>query len=122
MTASACPLPRVNRPCDECPWRVDARPGRFSEERWTALLETSADPRLGSADMRAPMFACHKTVEGRDRACAGWLAVEGAGHVGIRLAVFTGRLHAAALSPGADWPALHDNIRTAAAHDLGRVL
>ncbi len=68
--------------------------------------------------MNSPMFACHKTSEGRDRACAGWLAVEGGGHIGIRLAVLTGRLDAAALRPDAGWPALHDSIRAAAVHDL----
>lgn len=58
--------------------------------------------------MGAPMFACHKSREGRDLACAGWLAVEGHGHVGVRLAVAHGQLRPDALSPGAGWPELYD--------------
>lgn len=111
-------LSRVKRPCDECPWRADARPGRFTEERWTALLDT-ADTGRGSAPLGAPIFACHKTDEGRDRTCAGWLAVEGAGHVGIRLHVVAGSLPADALRPGDGWPELHPSIAAAAEHDLG---
>lgn len=112
-------LPRVHRPCDECPWRRTAEPGRFTEERWRALLPTGRDPERGSAPLGAPIFACHKTDEGRDRTCAGWLAAEGANHVGMRLAVVTGRLPADALEPGPGWPALFDTVREAAEHDLG---
>ncbi|WP_236746029.1 DUF6283 family protein [Mycobacteroides abscessus] len=54
----------------------------------------------------APIFACHKSEPGRDRACAGWLAVVGVEHLGIRLAVTLGRLPARMLRPGADWPDL----------------
>ncbi len=112
-------LPRVRRPCDECPWLKTAEPGRFTAERWASLLESSHDPDKGSALLGAPLFACHKTAEGRDRACAGWLAVEGSGHVSIRLAVLDGRLPAEALEPGAGWPPLFETVREAAAHDLG---
>lgn len=112
-------LPRINRPCDECPWKVDAVPGRFTEERWRSLQETAHHPRRGSAPMHAPIFACHKTDQGRDRTCAGWLAQEGGGHVGIRIAVAQGRLPGEALQPGPDWPTLHATIAHAAAHDLG---
>lgn len=112
-------LPRIKRPCSECPWKLDAVPGRFTEERWRSLQETAHHPRRGSAEMHAPIFACHRTGEGRDRACAGWLAQEGAGHVGIRIATYSGRLSIEALSPGKDWPPLHATLAEAAAHDLG---
>lgn len=111
-------LSYVKRPCDECPWRVDAQPGRFTQERWTCLTET-ADTGKGSAELGSPIFACHKTQEGKDRACAGWLAQEGAGHVGVRAAVVFGRLPAEALSAKLDWPVLHKTLLDAAAHDLG---
>lgn len=64
-----------------------------------------------------PLFACHKTEEGRERACAGWLAVEGVNHVTVRLAVAQGALDPAALSPGPDWPALHPDFASTEAHD-----
>jgi hypothetical protein len=56
------------------------------------------------------MFACHKTAEGREIACAGWLAVEGVNHVGVRLAVAQDRCDADALTPDPNWPALYDSF------------
>jgi hypothetical protein len=52
------------------------------------------------------MFACHKTAEAKEIACAGWLAVAGWEHLGVRLAVITARLPRDALNPGDDWPDL----------------
>lgn len=111
-------LPRVHRPCDACPWRTTATPGRFTSERWRALRETSYDRHRGSAEMGAPLFACHKTDAGRDRVCAGWLAQEGVNHIGIRLHVLSGDLPAEALEPGEDWPPLFQTLAEAAEHDL----
>lgn len=105
-------LPRSPRPCageQPCPWRRDAPPGQFPPERYEALAATSRRPDAhGEADapLGAPMFACHKSPAGRERVCAGWLAVEGWGHLGVRVAVLTGQLDACALRPGAGWPAL----------------
>jgi hypothetical protein len=116
-----CPLPRMSRPCggpQPCPWRRDAPPGQFPPERWQALRATSRRPDgHGSADapLGFPMFACHATHEGADRVCAGWLAVEGWGHLGIRLAVLTGALPESALAPGVDWPPLHGSYEELAA-------
>lgn len=104
---TACRLRRALRPCGECPWRRDQPAGRFPPERYEELRGTSATP-AGSAPLGAPMFACHKTAEGREIACAGWLAVEGHGHVGVRLAVATGRLDPVALTPAPGWPGLYD--------------
>lgn len=102
------------KPCAECPWRRDQPAGRFPAERYEAMRGTSAD-RDGSAPLGAPLFACHKTREDAQVACAGWLAVEGHGHVGVRLAVATGRLDPVALHPGSDWPALYDSYDELAA-------
>lgn len=66
--------------------------------------------------MGAPLFACHKTQEGRDAICAGWLAVEGYGNLGARLLGFTGRLPAEAFRPGGDWPELYGSYDEMAAH------
>jgi sulfite reductase beta subunit-like hemoprotein len=93
-------FPHVRRPCDECPWRRDAKPGRFPAGRYEALRET-VEQRLGS-----PIFACHKTPDGKERACAGWLATVGHRSIPVRLAVSAGRLDPAALEPGPGWPPL----------------
>jgi hypothetical protein len=61
------------------------------------------------------LFACHKSVEGRDQACAGWLAAVGHRHLGVRLAVATGRLPGSVLTPGDDWPPLFDTYQEMAA-------
>lgn len=98
-------LPHCLRPCRNCPWRRDSPAAEFPVERYAALRATSGQPG-NEAGLRAPLFACHKTSPGRDRACAGWLAVAGADHLGIRLAVALGRLPASVLRPGHDWPAL----------------
>ncbi|RCG18250.1 hypothetical protein DQ384_39205 [Sphaerisporangium album] len=72
------------------------------------------------------MFACHQGAPGHpgtNVACAGWLAVEGTGHVAVRLAVSHGRLPVSALSPGPNWPDLYDSYQEMAdanaAHEEG---
>lgn len=107
-------LRHPQRPCSECPWRRDQPLGRFEASRYEELRDTSAGP-AGSAPLGAPMFACHKSHEGADLACAGWLAVEGHGHVAVRLAVAQGRLDADALAAGHDWPQLYDSYEQMAA-------
>jgi hypothetical protein len=98
-------FPRVHRPCDECPWRRDTLPGKFPACRYDALRETAG--RAGAeAPLGAPMFACHKSPEGGERACAGWLAVVGYEHLGVRVALARGRLDPAAMQPGDGWPDL----------------
>lgn len=63
--------------------------------------------------MDAPVMACHKDQPGTAhplRLCAGWLAVVGPHHLGVRMAVLTGELPAQALQPGDDWPELHESL------------
>jgi len=99
---------RKNGPCGECPWRKDVEPGKFPAERYDALRGTSEqiEPTCASDISNQGMFACHMTHEGREQACAGWLAVAAHNHIGVRLAVATGRLPAQVLGPGEDWPEL----------------
>lgn len=98
-------LPHCVRPCGNCPFRRDSPAGEFPAERYEALRVT-AGARGHEAGLGAPIFACHKSEPGRDRACAGWLAVVGIDHLGVRLAVALGRLPAGVLRPGGDWPDL----------------
>lgn len=65
-------------PCNECPWRRDAPPGRFPPSRYAAL-ERTCQQRM------APVFACHKTKEGSDRACVGYLLRDGDNNIRVRL-------------------------------------
>lgn len=67
------------RPCAECPWRVDVDPGQFPAERYRLLAATAYD-------LSYRIFACHKSIEGRDAVCAGFLE-RGADHnLAIRFA------------------------------------
>lgn len=108
-------FPYRKYPCAECPFRVDTVPGQFTSERYCVLKDTVGT----DDDMRMPgdpVFACHKTAEGKEEACAGWLAVCGVYHLTVRMAVICGELPASALSPGSGWPALHityDEMRAA---------
>jgi hypothetical protein len=106
VAADTPQLPHAKKPCAECPWRLDAQPGQFPACRYDALRATAGRPGA-EAPLGAPIFACHKTVEGREIACAGWLAVVGRDHLGVRLAVATGRLDPAAVAPADDWPQLY---------------
>lgn len=98
-------MPYRRRPCAECPWRRDTPAGQFPACRYEALASTTGS-RGREAPIGAPMFACHKSPEGAEEACAGWLATVGYEHLGARFAVITGRLPAEALAPVGDWPPL----------------
>lgn len=98
-------LRRRRYPCSECPFRRDTPPGKFPSSRYEALHVTVGQPEA-EAPLGAPAFACHKSPEGLDEACAGWLAVCGIEHLGMRLAVITGRLEPGDLRPRDDWPEL----------------
>lgn len=95
-------------PCSECPWRRDAPPGQFPRERYEELRATVGAPGE-EVSFDAPMFACHKSIPGGERPCAGWLAVVGYEHIGVRLAVNSETLPASVLRPGDDWPELYDS-------------
>lgn len=114
----AWPVKRVKRPCDACPWRVDSEPGRFDAERWEALRASSADERGFGPEFGASLFACHKSPEQGERACAGWLAAEGANHPAVRLSVVLGDTPIEALDPGEGWPLLHADFHATMRHDL----
>lgn len=77
------PFKFPKKPCSECPWRRDVPTGNFSADRYRSLAGTAVD-------MSGSIFACHKTVEGKDAACAGFL-LRGANHnLALRLAYYRG--------------------------------
>lgn len=72
-------LPYARKPCDECPWRRDVATGRFTPERFIALAPCAHD-------MARTIFACHKSPEGREFACAGFLLQASIHNLTVRLA------------------------------------
>lgn len=71
--------------CAECPWRRDVPVGRFPPERYAALKATCEPGGLHK------LFACHKSPEGNERACAGFLIVHGEDSNTVRIAIIKGR-------------------------------
>jgi hypothetical protein len=111
---NARPLHAMPRPCDPtdksgaCPFRVDAEPGEFTHERFEKLADTAGAPGA-EVPIGGSWFACHHTRDGGEVACAGWLAVCGVDHIGVRMAVSEGRIAAEALRRPADGPDLFES-------------
>lgn len=111
---SSCSLTTIAKPCTSCPWRVDQDATdipNFDIELAEGLADCCPDKRGMGPDFGASMFACHKSKDGAEIACAGWMATVGHRHPGVRLAVAMGRLDASVLRPGLDWPELHVNYQ-----------
>jgi hypothetical protein len=109
-------FPHRDTPCANCPVRRDSPAGEFPPERYVALRAT-AGTAGNEVGLNAPIFACHKSSDGNPMACAGWLAQFGYEHLGIRLAVATGRLPAESLQPRPGWPPLFDTYDEMAARN-----
>ena len=71
---------RRTETCAECPWLKDAPSGRFPPERFERLHRTVQQGFN-------PIFACHKTAEGHETACVGYLMVEGERNFAVRVAL-----------------------------------
>lgn len=79
--------------CDECPWRRDVPVGRFPPERYQSLRVTVQQ------GFGRPLFACHKSTEGKDVACAGYLLSDDSrANFRVRLALIEGDFDPAAIS------------------------
>ena len=84
--------------CKSCPWRVGVVPETdipgYSRAKHCDLKQTI---RTGMESLVAsgpiPVMACHKSQEGREFACAGWLDNQlGPGNnLALRMAVMSGR-------------------------------
>lgn len=74
MTIGYC-----KRPCAECPWRMDVPTGKFPATRFRTLAATAYD-------MATTIFACHMSKEGGEVACAGFVLMQGAHNLTLRMA------------------------------------
>ena len=88
MEADRCAL---SVPCQTCPWRRSSVGGQaipgFDIEKARRLANT-----VGDGDEFRPIMACHGSNEGAERACIGYLAVEGWTNLAVRVAAMSGRL------------------------------
>lgn len=90
------------RLCDECPWRRDVPPGQFSPQRFRELRRT-CDQAFTS------IFACHKSSEGKDVACAGYLLRDGTNNFTVRLAILDGAIDLREMRAHAAMVPLYEN-------------
>jgi hypothetical protein len=108
------PIAARKTPCDvteqngACPFRLDAEPGEFTAERFEKLADTAGAPGA-EVPVGGQWFACHKTAGGKEIACAGWLAVCGVDHIGVRMAVSAGEISPELLRRPPGGPALFDS-------------
>lgn len=79
------------KPCSDCPWRTDVPTGNFPPERFIALAPTAYD-------LNRTQFACHKSPEGEEFACAGFLLAGAAHNLGVRLGLRSGTIDLAAVA------------------------
>lgn len=103
----------ARRPCVGCPWIRDRTAGGipgFDLRMAEKLAATCPDSYGFGPDFGAPVFACHHSRDGDEFPCAGWLAAVGEAHPGVRLRVQAGGIDPEALSPGEDWPELHETF------------
>lgn len=99
-------LPRRRKPCAECPWKKETPPGQFEADRYAELRKTTIGEDGYEASIDATLFACHRSPEGGELACAGWLAAVGHHSLRVRLLVAYGQIPAEALDIPEDWPEL----------------
>lgn len=79
----------ADKPCPTCPWRKSSAKGggeipNFSIELMRQLANTVA-PQGSDVTWPRKVFACHSSKEGREYACAGYVAQEGATNVNLMM-------------------------------------
>ncbi|MFJ6438188.1 DUF6283 family protein [Streptomyces sp. NPDC091416] len=112
------------RPCTRCPWDRRADLTEFSDKDMDMLRQANGRP-AAMAPMNAPIVSCHQDQPGTAHAwrwCAGFLAVVGNHHLGVRLAITMEALPPEVVQAGADWPELFadlDELLAVRARQLG---
>ena len=85
MTAQAI---KLRRPCDNCPWRVDAPRGYWDPQHFTDIWRNCQDDGLN-------VMLCHKSnalppAERGSVPCQGWIRVMGSAAIGVRILLMNG--------------------------------
>ena len=83
---------KVRRPCDNCPWRVDAPRGYWDPQHFVDIWKNCQDDG-------GNVMLCHKAnnLPGGAKSldappCQGWIRVMGFSAIGVRILVMTGRV------------------------------
>lgn len=104
----------TRRQCAKCPWRkdVDPRdiPNGYCEKQHAALRNTVATG-IESLTDTIRLMACHETPVGRELPCVGWLVNQlQNNNLGLRLAVFAGRISADVRTVGEQHATLEETL------------
>lgn len=98
----------AKEPCNGCPWRTDTAMSIDVEEAEKVCGSPERPLMPGDA-----MMPCHKKYPDADQyLCAGWLALFGWHHIGVRLMIGSGVIPPEALEVNPDWPPLHPDVQS----------
>lgn len=83
---------KLRKPCDNCPWRIDAPRGHWADDHFESIA-------VNCRDDGQHVMLCHKAVNMPGGAanpeapiCQGWVRVIGFDAVGVRIAALRGRV------------------------------
>lgn len=81
-------MSKLRKPCDNCPWRVDAPRGHWANDHFESIYRNCQD------DGQSIML-CHKAsavapAERIEHVCQGWLRVIRDEAIGVRIALMRG--------------------------------
>jgi hypothetical protein len=89
---------KIRRPCENCPWRVDAPRGYWDPSHFEEIWKNCQDDGMNQ-------MACHKSTAERPLPCQGWVRVMGFRAIGVRLLVMRDHVSEAEVADR-DGPAL----------------
>jgi hypothetical protein len=85
-----------NAPCEECPWRRDAKIGAFPADAYRHSAPCGYDTHIGQ-----PTFACHMSGSAKPQTCAGFLLSYNADHnFSVRVSESQGRIDRSKIEQG----------------------
>lgn len=81
-------MAKLRRPCEDCPWRVDAPREHWAPDHFESIFQNCQD----DGDR---IMLCHKSAalpahERKRLICQGWLRVIGTRAIGVRIALIFG--------------------------------
>ncbi len=90
MTTDTAAITKLRRPCDNCPWRVDAPRGYWDPQHFIDIWRNCQDDGTN-------IMLCHKSnalpkEERGDVPCQGWIRVMGFSAIGVRLLHLQGKI------------------------------
>lgn len=88
-------------PCGSCPWRKENPAGGERIPRFDLDLMRGLRKTTGREDGFRTVMACHHSACGAERACIGYVAVEGWRNLTVRMMAISGELDVAAIEAAA---------------------